>query len=297
MHRNSLETFRIVTRGIAFVLVGRRASDLPVPGIITLFMSASNVMFGAVPADLTAFARLAALYKKDDGTPPKKTVGSAVGLVALNIARSQTAGGSLVNLSIVRGSASSAAVPAKPAPAVTTPTATPAAALASGEEDPATNAALLAMLSQKLGAPNSGRWGTSTHVACRTSEESAAVRGATLASGAKAMLLSTKPSDTFVLAVISASAKMDSKAFKKVGGFKSTKFASEEEVFALTGCRPGAVPPFGSLWGVRTLVDQSLLDQGDSINFNSGLKTASVNMSTADFLEVEQPVVASFGGA
>ena len=98
------------------------------------------------------------------------------------------------------------------------------------------------MLASRLGEANDGgRWSTSTHVAVRTSEEAAQVRGATLASGAKAMLLATKPSDKFVLAVISAAEKMDSKAFKKAGSFKATKFATEDEVFALTGCRPGAV--------------------------------------------------------
>ena len=63
-----------------------------------------------------------------------------------------------------------------------------------------------------LGEPSDGsggRWGTSRHAAVRTSEEAAQIRGATLASGAKAMLLSTKPSDSFVLAVISASEKME----------------------------------------------------------------------------------------
>lgn len=82
-----------------------------------------------------------------------------------------------------------------------------------------------------------------------------------------------------------------------MGGFKSTKFATEEEVWSLTGCRPGAVPPFGSLWGLQTFVDQSLLDQGAEINFNAGLKTHSVRMSTDDFLQVEKPTVASFGGS
>jgi len=122
------------------------------------------------------------------------------------------------------------------------------------------------------------------------------VRGATLASGAKAMLLTTKPSDAFVLAVISASEKMDSKAFKKAGGFKSTKFATESEVFGLTGCRPGAVPPFGSLWGIKTFVDSSLLEQGETINFNSGLKTSSVCMRVDDYLSAEKPTVGSFKG-
>jgi Ala-tRNA(Pro) deacylase len=171
----------------------------------------------------------------------------------------------------------------------------PSSTTCGGGEDATTNAKLMEMLSQKLGQPGGGgRWSTSTHEAVRTSEEAAQMRGATLASGAKAMLLSTKPSDEFVLAVISASEKMDSKAFKKAGGFKSTKFATEDEVFSLTGCRPGAVPPFGSLWGVRTFVDASLMEQGKTINFNSGLKTHSVHMGTADFLAVEGATVASF---
>ena len=175
----------------------------------------------------------------------------------------------------------------------------PPSTAADPAEDGATNAALLSMLTGRLGAPSAvgGRWGTSTHEAVRTSEEAATVRGATLASGAKAMLLSTKPSDEFVLAVISASQKMDSKLFKKAGSFKSTKFASEDEVLKITGCRPGAVPPFGSLWGLRTFLDGSLIEQGDQINFNAGLKTHSVRMATADYLEVEQPVVGNFCAA
>lgn len=85
-----------------------------------------------------------------------------------------------------------------------------------------------------------------------------------------------------------------SKGFKKAGAFKSTKFATEAEVWSITGCRPGAVPPFGSLWNVQTFVDKSLIEQGDEINFNSGLKTSSVRMSTADYLEIEKPTIASF---
>ena len=139
-----------------------------------------------------------------------------------------------------------------------------------------------------------------------------------------------------MLAVIAADCKMDSKAFRKVIGCKSTRFASPEEVAgrvgnrrpapphtwclpsgssthghgappqalkvaflarwrachgwcrraaswsraastqhtwlapcflppaqvaAVTGCVPGAVPPFGSAWGLKTYVDASLKKQ------------------------------------
>ena len=78
-------------------------------------------------------------------------------------------------------------------------------------EDPSTKEAVIALLAKKI--PK--RYTTSTHGAVRTSEEAAEVRGATLASGAKAMLLSVRgarDANEFVLVVISAAAKMDSKA-------------------------------------------------------------------------------------
>ena len=89
---------------------------------------------------------------------------------------------------------------------------------------------------------------------------------------------------------------MDSKAFRKVLGCKSTRFASPEEVAAVTGCVPGAVPPFGSAWGLQTYVDASLKKQGPTINFNVGLRTCSVlGLSYDDYVRVEQPTECAFG--
>ncbi|KAL1504158.1 hypothetical protein AB1Y20_010567 [Prymnesium parvum] len=161
--------------------------------------------------------------------------------------------------------------------------------LQDGEEDPTTHKSLLRLLDDKGVA-----YETSTHAAVRTSEQAAEIRGATLASGAKAMLLSVKPSNEFVLAVISASERMDSKLMRKAGGFKASRFASEEEVMQITGCVPGAVPPFGSLWGLKTFMDDSLQEQGAEINFNAGLKTHSVKMTITDYLRAEKPVICQF---
>ena len=130
------------------------------------------------------------------------------------------------------------------------------------------------------------------HEPVRTSEEAASIRGTTLDSGAKAMLLSDGL--TLFLAVMSASRKLDSKKFKKLIGSKSLKFASEEEVFNTTKCIPGAVPPFGSIFGIPTYMDESLRTQGNSINFNAGLRTRSVSMKLEDYLEVEKPIISSF---
>lgn len=80
------------------------------------------------------------------------------------------------------------------------------------------------------------------------------MRGVELGSGAKAMLIKdsgkklANPDVLFYLAVVSASKRFDSKLFKKLIKCKNIKFASPEEVFSVTGCRPGAVPPFGSMF-------------------------------------------------
>ncbi len=97
-----------------------------------------------------------------------------------------------------------------------------------------------------------------------TSKEAAEVRGVSLASGAKAMLLKDNSSKSiensllYTLAVMSASKKFSWKLVKKVLKIKNMRFATPEEVFSITGCRPGAVPPFGSVFGVPTIVDESL---------------------------------------
>ena len=82
------------------------------------------------------------------------------------------------------------------------------------------------------------------------------MRGVSLDSGAKAMLLrdnsskSVETSILFTLAVMSASKKFSWKLVKKVLKVKNMRFATPEEVYQITGCLPGAVPPFGSIFGV-----------------------------------------------
>src|SRR4029079_4150391 len=124
-----------------------------------------------------------------------------------------------------------------------------------------------------------------THAPVFTSEEAAAVRGAPLASGAKALVI--KAGDTFHLLVIPADRKLESKRAKQALGVKDLRFASKEELFERTGLQPGSVPPFGSLFGLTTWVDPALAEQ-PRINFNAGEHTVSISMSWDDFLRVEQ---------
>ena len=82
------------------------------------------------------------------------------------------------------------------------------------------------------------------------------MRGTSLASGAKALVV--KAGDKFVLIVLPADRKLDSKKAREAFGVKALRFASKEEVEQLTGLQPGSIPPFGSLFGLPTYCDPAL---------------------------------------
>jgi len=161
--------------------------------------------------------------------------------------------------------------------------------MAEEAEDPATHTRLLARL-REAGVAHS----LLAHAPTKTSEDSAAVRGVSLASGAKALVCTAVTGDRrHALVVMSATHGLDWGKLRAVLGAKY-QMAKLPDVFALTGCIPGAVPPLGSLFpGIHAfVVDQSLVEQGPHINFNAGLRTASVvGLSVEDYLRLEAPRV------
>src|SRR2546426_9045747 len=91
------------------------------------------------------------------------------------------------------------------------------------------------------------------HEPVTTSAEAAAVRGAELRSGAKAMLVKAKTG--LALVVLAADRKVDWKLLAPFVG-KGARFATEEELRGATGLSKGAVPPLGVLFGLRTIYDR-----------------------------------------
>jgi Ala-tRNA(Pro) deacylase len=124
-----------------------------------------------------------------------------------------------------------------------------------------------------------------------TSEEAARVRGTSLASGAKALIC--KAGDGFVMFVLPADRRLASKEVRKQIGARSLRFANREEVLELTGLKPGSIPPFGSLFELKTYCDKRLSDE-PVINFNAGDHAKSISMAYAEFQRVEQPEVGVF---
>jgi Ala-tRNA(Pro) deacylase len=124
------------------------------------------------------------------------------------------------------------------------------------------------------------------HAPVLTSAEAAQVRGTPLSSGAKALICSAD--GRFVLLVLPGDRRLDSKGVRKALALKSLRFATRDEVTALTGLTPGAIPPFGQLFGLPTWCDVGLSEE-PTINFNAGDHAISVSLRTADYLAVEQP--------
>ncbi len=131
-----------------------------------------------------------------------------------------------------------------------------------------------------------------THAPTYTSEESAQVRGEALAIGAKAIVLKAGPN--FSIFVISAARKIDSKKIKKYLGVKKTRFASREELDALTGVVSGAVPPFGRPIFDLTLYTDPSVFVHERVAFNAGALTHSIIMQSADYQRVAGPTVFTF---
>jgi Ala-tRNA(Pro) deacylase len=106
-----------------------------------------------------------------------------------------------------------------------------------------------------------------------TSAEAATVRGVDLHTGAKALLL--KVQDDFLLAVMPADHSLDSRVIRQALGWKNVRFATKDEVSHWTALQPGAIPPFGSLFGLRTFCDPAL-GENDTIYFNAGSHSKSL---------------------
>ena len=129
------------------------------------------------------------------------------------------------------------------------------------------------------------------HKPVYTSAEAAEVRGAALASGAKALVC--KADGRFMMFVLPADRKLASKQIRAERKWKSLRFANRDELVELTGLEPGSVPPFGSLFDLPTLCDRRLGDQ-QRINFNAGDHTISLSMTFDDYVAVERPELGLF---
>jgi len=128
------------------------------------------------------------------------------------------------------------------------------------------------------------------HAPATTAREAAAARGTPLAIGGKSVLMKAENLG-FVVLVVGSDRRIDGPLLRRALRVQRYRFASAEELAALTGLAPGEVPPFG-----RPLFDVGLLCGEDiaarpEIAFAAASRTQSIRMQTLDWLAVARPVV------
>lgn len=104
---------------------------------------------------------------------------------------------------------------------------------------------------------------------------------------AKTVLLRT--GQGYALAVLPASYRVDLEQIRRELGEEQVELGSEEEMDRLfPDCERGAMPPFGSLYQLPTLVDESLA-QDEQIVFEAQNHEDAIRMAYRDFEALEHP--------
>jgi Ala-tRNA(Pro) deacylase len=110
---------------------------------------------------------------------------------------------------------------------------------------------------------------------------------------AKTVLIRMGDPSEYVVVVLPASRIVDFKKAQNVFGYKHIELATEKEIaHRCPDCDVGALPPFGSHYGMKTVVDESLVHD-ENILFESQSHSESIRMKYADFARLEKPEVRS----
>jgi len=98
----------------------------------------------------------------------------------------------------------------------------------------------------------------------------------------------------YVVAVLPATRSIDfAKASKLLDGRKVEMATEVELAERCPDCEMGVLPPFGSYYGMQTVVDQTLAED-DKIVFEGGTHHDAIRMAYQHFIQTEQPDVGDF---
>ena len=108
---------------------------------------------------------------------------------------------------------------------------------------------------------------------------------------AKAVLL--KADGHYLLAVLPATYYVYPELARQALRVRSLSLATEEECGRMfPDCEVGALPPFGSLYGLPTIIDTSLTED-EQIVFEGNTHHEAIRMKFDDFFQLEKPQIAT----
>ena len=134
---------------------------------------------------------------------------------------------------------------------------------------------------------NGCRYEVIEHGSVSNAREAAAARATKLDEGAKAILL--KYDGGFGIFVLSAARQVRSAKIRRGLKVRRTRFAYREELLAMTGLRPGSVPPFGEPVLPFPLFADPSIDAHPTMVFTAGSRTTSIRMATSDYRRIARP--------
>ena len=130
------------------------------------------------------------------------------------------------------------------------------------------------------------KYETRTHTAAYTTSEVAEAEHIPGREMAKVVLLMA--GDTLTMAVIPGDEMVDLEKAAAALGVEDVRLAEEDEFGSVfPDCDTGAEPPFGTLYGVRTIVDDSLTSP--TVTFDAGIHTETITMALDDYLGITNP--------
>jgi Ala-tRNA(Pro) deacylase len=99
----------------------------------------------------------------------------------------------------------------------------------------------------------------------------------------------------YVLAVVPATHRVEVARLSDVLGIDDLALATEDEVAAIfADCERGAIPPFGRLYGLPTILDAELAGLREIVT-GGNTRHEGIRLRGRDYLALENPLVARVG--
>jgi Ala-tRNA(Pro) deacylase len=134
-----------------------------------------------------------------------------------------------------------------------------------------------------------------SHPGAVTAQEQAALTHTPGRSFAKVVVV--KERDGYVLAVLPASHVLDLDRLKGLIGHGEIRPATVEEIRgAIADCAPGAIPPFGALFGLPTFVDRALAN-GREVTMPAGDLATALRMRANEYRRLSAACIGDFAVA
>jgi Ala-tRNA(Pro) deacylase len=132
-------------------------------------------------------------------------------------------------------------------------------------------------------------WRRRIHPVSFTAEQTARAAHVPCSEFAKTVIL--KADGQLIMAMVPANCRVRGDALRAELLCNRLVLATERDfAFKFVGCARGAMPPFGSLFGVRVLCDKALAREFE-IEFNGGVHTETIRMRFSEFEMLERPTI------